>query len=119
MEKKNNDLMEECCIRFIMFHKFSQIRKNKNGQSSQLSVTFRLKLDCPAIQDKYHLVHLRLKSQQNNKTISLNFDNAIYQTITIFQKSSGFLQKGPISSNSRRYMVYIIDSVITILNSEK
>ena len=66
MEKKNDkDLMQECCIRFIMIHKFSQIGRNKSGQSSQLYVRFRLKLDCPAIQDKYHLINLRLKSQQN------------------------------------------------------
>ena len=36
IEKNNNDLMQECCIRFIMSYKFSQIKKNYNGQSSQL-----------------------------------------------------------------------------------
>ena len=55
--------MQECCIRFIMFHKFSQIRRNNSQQSSQLEVTTPLKLDCPATQDKHHLNHLRLKSQ--------------------------------------------------------
>ena len=50
--------MQECCIRFIMFHKFSQIKRNESRQSSQLSATFRLKLDCSTIQDKHHLIPL-------------------------------------------------------------
>ena len=35
--------MQEYCIRFIILHKFSQIRRNKGRQSSHLQVTFRLK----------------------------------------------------------------------------
>ena len=100
--KNNNDLKQECCIRFIMFHKFSQ--GNKSRQSSHISVTFRLKLDCLTIQDKDHLIHLRSKSQQNWK-ITLIFDNTIYQTIAIFPESSGFLEWEPVSSNSERYIV--------------
>ena len=57
--------MQECSIQFIMFHKFSQIRRNKSQQSNQLELAFRLKLDCPTIQQKHLLIHLRLKSQQN------------------------------------------------------
>ena len=72
--------MQECCNRFVMFYKFTQIRRNGSPQSSQLYVTFRLKLDCPTIQDKHHLIRFRLKSEQNENRISLYFDNAMYQT---------------------------------------
>ena len=34
--RKNNCLMQECCIRFIMFYKFSRIRRKVSQQSSQL-----------------------------------------------------------------------------------
>ena len=57
--------MQECFIRFIMFYKFSQKRRNDSQQFSQLEVTFHLKLDRPAKRDKYHLIHLGLKLQQN------------------------------------------------------
>ena len=66
---------------------------------------FWLKLGYPALQDKHQLIHLRLKSQQNQKMILLNIDNAIYQTIAIFQKSPGFLEWEQISSNSESYIV--------------
>ena len=37
MKGKNNDLMQECYIRsIILFYKFSHMRKNDSGQSSQL-----------------------------------------------------------------------------------
>ena len=50
--------MHEGCIEFIMFSNFSQIKRNNDRQSNQLSVTFRLKLDCPSIQDKkQNLIH--------------------------------------------------------------
>ena len=35
LEKNNNDLMQECCIRFIMFGKFSPVRRNNSRQSIQ------------------------------------------------------------------------------------
>ena len=38
----------------FIFYKFSQIRRNDSSQSSQLKLTFCLKLDCAAIQDKHH-----------------------------------------------------------------
>ena len=57
--------MQKCCIRFIRLHKFSQIRRNDIRQSALPCVTFNLNLDCGAIQNKYHLIRLRLKSQQN------------------------------------------------------
>ena len=37
--------------------------------------------------------------------IALNVGNAIYQTVAIFQKSSGFLEWEPILSNSERYII--------------
>ena len=37
--------------------------------------------------------------------MSLNIDSAIYQTIAGFQKSFGFLEWEPISSNSQGYIV--------------
>ena len=37
--------------------------------------------------------------------VSLNFDNAIYQTIAIFQKSPGFLGREITSNNIKRYNV--------------
>ena len=43
---------------------------------------------------------------------SLNFDNAMYQTNAIFQKSSGFLEWEPISSSSEKYIVYILENSI-------
>ena len=55
--------MPECCVGFIMFYKFSQIRKNDDRQSGQLQVTFRPKQDFAAIQDNNFLIHFRLKSQ--------------------------------------------------------
>ena len=59
-----------------------------------------------------YLIHLRLKSQQNSKIISLNFGNTIYQTITTMQKSSGFLELEPISSNSKRCIVQLMENGI-------
>ena len=57
------------------------------------------------MQDKHHLIHLRLKSEQNLKLLSLNFDSAVHQTFSIFQKSSGFLKLEPILSNIEMYIV--------------
>ena len=42
------------------------------------------------MQKRYHLIHVRLKSKQNLKNIVTNFDNAMYQTVAICQKSSDF-----------------------------
>ena len=97
--------MQESSIRFNMFHEFSEIRRNNSRQSCQPEATFRRKLDSPAVEDKHHLIYLRLKSQQNQKVILLNFDNIIHQTIVIFQKSSGFLEWESLSSNSERYII--------------
>ena len=36
MEKNNNDIEGKCCIQFIMFYKFSQVRRNDSRQTSQL-----------------------------------------------------------------------------------
>ena len=41
---------------------------------------------------------------KSRSTLALDFDNVICQTIAIFQKSSGFLEWEPISSNSERYI---------------
>ena len=41
------------------------------------TLIFRLKLDYAAMQDKHHLTYFK-------KTLSLNFDNAMYQTIANF-----------------------------------
>ena len=57
--------MHKFSIRFNMFHEFSEIRKNNSLQSCQPEATFRRKLDPAAIQDKHHLIYLRLKLQQN------------------------------------------------------
>ena len=43
------------------------------------------------------------------KIISLNFDHAIYQTITIFQKTSGFLEWEPILSNCKKVFRFITE----------
>ena len=93
-----------------MFHKFSQIRKNKRRQSCQLLRHVPPKTGLS--RQTHYLIHLRLKSQQNSKIISLNFGNTIYQTITTFQKSSGFLELEPVSSNSKRRIVRLMENSI-------
>ena len=50
--------MQECCIRFSIFYKFSQIRRNDNWQSGQLKVTFHLKPDYAAVEDINHMIRL-------------------------------------------------------------
>ena len=37
----------------------------------------------------------------------------MYQTITVIQKSSGFLKWEPFSSNSERYIVELLENSIT------
>ena len=73
--------MQECCMQFIVL------------------------LDCTTTQDRHHLIHFRLKSQRIYKMIPLSFDNVVYQTITILQKSSGFMEGEPVSSNSAMCIV--------------
>ena len=77
--------MQICCIRFILFLKFSQIRRN----------------------NRCNLV----------KITSLNFDNALYQIIAIFQKSSGSLEWEPIVSNGEWYIVYYWKTVSKEINA--
>ena len=63
--------MQECFIRLIVFHKFSQIKRNKSQQSRQLYVKFHLKLNCPAVEEKNHLIQIKMTTKIKNNITKL------------------------------------------------
>ena len=96
--------MQEYCIRLIMFGEFRPIRRNNSWQSNQLLNHVPLKSGLFRYTRQAPSGSAQIKITAELKKISLNIDSAMYQTIAIFQESSGFLEWNPISSNSERYI---------------